>query len=144
MRKILASVFSIVFLVSGFAVPASANLGQVEGGWREDGGYFTSPTPSTSSDRVASAARGSVNHRGKAEEKIIRGTTHKRSHGWTTWKGVRHYTPARLEHYHGGGVIISSGRQWGVNGTEAVTKWRAFNPHAKSNGYGTARTYYGR
>lgn len=86
-----------------------------------------------------------VNHRGKAELKTIRGTTHKRSHGWTTWVGVRHYTTAQLvRSWPASGVIATSGRQWGTSGTEAATKWVAFNPNLPSNGYGSAKTFYGR
>ncbi len=60
-------------------------------------------------------------------------------------KGVKHYTTARLEHYWPNkGVITSSGRKYGTGKSQAVTKWVPFNPNAKSNGYGRARTYYGR
>lgn len=82
---------------------------------------------------------------GWSEEKTIKGRTNKRSHGWTTWKGVKHYTTARLEHYWPNkGAITSSGRKYGTGRSQAVTKWVPFNPNAKSNGYGKARTYYGR
>lgn len=36
------------------------------------------------------------------------------------------------------------GRKYGTGKSEAMTKWVRFNPNAKSNGYGKARTYYGR
>ncbi|MBT1631028.1 hypothetical protein [Curtobacterium flaccumfaciens] len=83
-----------------------------------------------------------VNHRGAAEKKTISGTTHKRSHGWTTWAGVQHYTRARLE--HGSSIIADSGRKWGKSGTEAVTVWKPYRPNRPGNGVGTAKTYYGR
>jgi hypothetical protein len=83
-----------------------------------------------------------VNHRGAAQRKTINGTTHKRSHGWTTWAGVQHYTRARLE--HGSRIIADSGRKWGRSGTEAVTAWKPYRPNQPGSGVGTAKTYYGR
>jgi hypothetical protein len=83
-----------------------------------------------------------VNHRGASERKTISGTTHKRSHGWTTWAGVQHYTRARLE--HGSRIIADSGRKWGKSGTEAVTVWKPYRPNQPGNGVGSAKTYYGR
>ncbi|SIK14677.1 Uncharacterised protein [Mycobacteroides abscessus subsp. abscessus] len=35
-------------------------------------------------------------------------------------------------------------RKYRTGKSQAVTKWVPFNPNAKSNGYGKARTYYGR
>ncbi|AWE42403.1 hypothetical protein DDD63_06170 [Actinobaculum sp. 313] len=56
-----------------------------------------------------------------------------------------HYTTARLEHQAPySGVITTSGQQWGWHGTEAKTKWKAFNPNLPSGGIGRARTYYGK
>lgn len=112
------------------------------GGWEEGKGVSTAPA---NPERPITTHAAKAKHTGKAESKIIKGTTNKRSHGWTTWKGVKHYTSARLEHYWpNSGVIASSGRKWGKNGTEATTKWVPFNPDKKSNGYGKATTYYGR
>lgn len=114
----------------------------VTGGWSESGGTVVAQQGTAESPQLTNFA---VNHRGKAESKTINGTSHKRSHGWTTWANVRHYTTAQLEHYWPySGVIATSGRKWGTGGTEAVTKWVAFNPNAASSGYGQARTYYGR
>jgi hypothetical protein len=115
------------------AQPAAWDEG-VLGGWSEVSGELTS----TTSDMGVLA----VNHRGKSEEKTISGTTHKRSHGWTTWTGVKHYTRARLE--HGSSIIADSGRKWGTSGTEAVTVWKPYRPNWPGNGVGSARTYYGK
>lgn len=106
----------------------------VVGGWSESAG----------ASRIASseAAPRAVSHRGKAEQKTISGTTHKRSHGWTTWVGVQHYTRARLE--RGSTVVADSGRRWGKSGTEAVTAWKPYRPNQPGNGVGTAKTYYGK
>ncbi|RTE48442.1 hypothetical protein EKN07_09865 [Actinobaculum sp. 352] len=120
--------------------------GTVVGGWSEDGGYFSDPSATAVSEEIMpAAATGTPRHTGKAEYTIINGTSHKRAHGWTTWTGVLHYTHARLEHYwpHSG-VIASSGRRWGKGGTEAYTRWVAYNPNKPSNGNGKARTYYGK
>jgi hypothetical protein len=106
------------------------------GGWTETASVSQPPTP---------GARATVNHRGKAEFKTIGGTTNKRAHGWTTWAGTKHYTTAQLEKtWPSSGVITTSGRKWGTGGTEAVSAYRAFNPNQTSDGYGQARTYYGR
>lgn len=120
------------------ATPAHAQGGAgdqgVVGGWSE------------SAETIDGAETGmsvfAVNHRGAAERKTINGTTHKRSHGWTTWAGVQHYTRARLE--HGSTIIADSGRKWGKSGTEAVTVWKPFRPNQPGSGVGTAKTYYGK
>lgn len=126
--------------VSG--VSASEQEPSDVGGWEEGSEVSSNPGNLDGSFSVHAAK---AKHTGKAESKTIKGTTNKRSHGWTTWKGVKHYTTARLEHYWPNkGVIASSGRKWGKNGTEATTKWVPFNPNKKSNGYGKAKTYYGR
>ncbi|BDZ48878.1 hypothetical protein GCM10025867_11190 [Frondihabitans sucicola] len=44
----------------------------------------------------------------------------------------------------GGAVITSSGRKWGTSGTEAVSAYKAFKPNAADNGWGHAKTYYGK
>ncbi len=140
-RTVLAGTVAIVIAASTVvsAAPANADAtadGSVLGGWSETQG----PVP-----RASIGTRATVNHRGTAERRVIGGTTHKRSHGWTTWSGVRHYTTARLEHtWPASGVIATSGRKWGTGGTEAVTGWKRFDPNATSSGYGSARTYYGR
>ncbi|MBE6483528.1 MAG: hypothetical protein E7Z96_01910 [Actinomycetaceae bacterium] len=134
--------------MTGILPTASASDldGTVVGGWSEDGGYYTVSAAADSGDEImpVTGKPGVVRHTGRSERTTIRGTTHKRSHGWTTWRNVYHYTTATLEHQPPyGGVITSSGRQWGWHGTEAKTKWTPFNPHLPSGGIGQARTYYG-
>jgi hypothetical protein len=129
----------------GGVVPAHAATpspkASAEGGWSENEGSVVSPLAISG----AGLSRATVKHVGKAELKTISGTTNKRAHGWTTWAGTRHYTTARLEKtWPSSGVITSSGRKWGTGGTEAVSAYRAFNPNQTSDGYGQARTYYGR
>ncbi|MGW9004243.1 hypothetical protein [Brevibacterium casei] len=98
----------VVSVASATAVSASEQQPQVYGGWSEEQGEVYS---SSSSENPIVAFASGVKHTGKAEEKTIKGTTNKRSHGWTTWKGVKHYTTARLERYWPNkGVITSSGR----------------------------------
>ena len=57
--------------------------------------------------------------------------------GWTTWVGKYHYTRARMEDW--GAILTDSGRQWGTDGTEAISPWWSFN----GDTLGSARTYYG-
>jgi hypothetical protein len=142
-KKIMKAVFAVAIVCAIPASSALADSGGVRGGWSEVEGSFTVQAEQSQLLPTARAA-GTVQHTGKSETKSINGTTHKRSHGWTTWSGVYHYTTAQLEHYwpHSG-VIRTSGRVWGWNGTEAMTSWTAFNHDAPSNGYGAAKTYYG-
>ncbi len=123
-------------------VPAtSAQANDVLGGWSEDGGAFAAHGHALPFAALAATPK----HTGKAEDTLIGGTTHKRSHGWTTWVGTYHYTTAQLEHnWPYSGVIATSGRKWGTGGTEAVTKWVAYDPYANSGGHGKAKTYYGK
>lgn len=79
----------------------------------------------------------SPKHTGKAEERTHNGTSQKRAHGWTTWVGKYHYTRARMEDW--GAILTDSGRQWGTDGTEAISPWWSFNGDTS----GSARTYYG-
>ncbi|RPE74764.1 hypothetical protein EDF28_3823 [Curtobacterium sp. PhB137] len=120
------------------AVPAHAQGDAEEqgvvGGWSEGAG--------TINGAGIGMSVFAVNHRGAAEKKTISGTTHKRSHGWTTWAGVKHYTRARLE--HGSSIIADSGRKWGKSGTEAVTAWKPYRPNQPGSGVGSAKTYYGK
>lgn len=138
-RRVAAGCAALAVAATVFlgAVPAHAQDGSgsgVAGGWSESLGGSDGPTTSSS--------RATVNHRGAAEQKNIGGTTHKRSHGWTTWAGVQHYTRARLE--RGDTIVADSGRKWGKSGTEAVTVWKPYRPNQPGNGVGTAKTYYGR
>lgn len=137
-RRVAAGFAAVVVGGTVFlgATPAHAQ-GEGEGvvgGWSESAGTIDG------ADTEMSVF--AVNHRGAAERKTINGTTHKRSHGWTTWAGVQHYTRARLE--HGSRIIADSGRKWGKSGTEAVTVWKPFRPNQPGSGVGTAKTYYGR
>ncbi|MFK4965783.1 hypothetical protein [Lactococcus garvieae] len=84
--------------------------------------------------------RANPRHAGRAETTKAGGNSYKRARGWTTWPRTRHYTVARLEDW--GRINGTSGRVWGVGGTEANSPWRAFT---RDNGSpGTAKTYYGR
>ena len=137
-RRVAAGFAAVLVGGTGFlgAIPAHAQ-GEGEGavgGWSESAG--TIDGAGTGMSVFA------VNHRGAAERKTINGTTHKRSHGWTTWAGVQHYTRARLE--HGSRIIADSGRKWGKSGTEALTVWKPFRPNQPGSGVGTAKTYYGK
>lgn len=147
MKNVRISLLALGVATVGILVPATGASAGDLGGWSEQQGLVSNQGLQ---DRLAQSSLGatlaaSVKHTGQAENKVINGTSHKRSHGWTTWSGVYHYTTARLEHYWpSSGVIATSGRQWGTSGTEAVTVWKAFNPNAASNGNGAAKTYYGR
>jgi hypothetical protein len=138
---------ALMVTVSAAAAAAPANAAEggdsVLGGWAESTGSFVSGSSLTGAPTIGTFA--TPNHRGASESKTISGTSNKRAHGWTTWAGTKHYTTAQLEHYWpASGVIASSGRKWGVGGTEAISPWKAFNPNATSNGNGQPRTYYGR
>ena len=106
------------------------------GGWSEEDGYFVNPQ-AYSKAMEDGTTYASPKHTGKAEERTHNGTSQKRAHGWTTWVGKYHYTRARMESW--GTVLTDSGRQWGTNGTEAISPWWSFDGFTT----GTARTYYG-
>ena len=128
-KKIMGICVLLVMLATAIPLLAFAD----DGGWTEGSSLsYSSLSASTSS---------SVKHTGKAERKVISGTTNKRSHGWTTWVGVYHYTRARLEWPLSGRVQTDSGRKWGISGTEAISPWYAFRPG--DGGFPTAKTYYG-
>jgi len=136
---ILAAAAALSGTATAHAATASttATSADVLGGWSEKEGDWTTD------DSLTDLAI--PNHRGISEYATINGTSHKRAHGWTTWAGTYHYTTAQLEHYWpASGVITTSGRRWNNNGSEAVTQYVAFNPNAASNGYGEAKTYYGK
>lgn len=117
-------------------IPAIEAESNALGGWNEENGYYRNP-------QAFSKAMGKLStystpkHTGKAEQQNYNGTTRKRAHGWTTWVGTYHYTRARME--DGGIVLTDSKRQWGQDGTEAISPWWSFD----GNTLGTARTYYG-
>ena len=115
----------------GTGAPAGEAASDELGGWSEDLGDLGDA-------QIASQVR----HTGRSERTTISGTTHKRSHGWTTWVGVRHYTRARL--VCGSRVIADSGRRYGTSGTEAISPWTPFNPNKSCDGYGRAKSNYGR
>lgn len=144
MKNSMRSVLCASVVALGLLAPAASAQAADLGGWSETSGNFTLASDSTAQSTFAAAAAASPNHRGASEEKVINGTTNKRSHGWTTWAGTYHYTTARLESYSGSRVIATSGRKWGTGGTEAVTVYKPFQPNEPDNGNGIARTYYGR
>jgi hypothetical protein len=144
--KKLASVVGVTGLVAvGILVPTATSHASDLGGWNEGSGSSESHESGVVSSSASTGlmGAGTPNHRGKVETKVIKGTTNKRAHGWTTWTGVKHYTTAQLERGNGA-VITSSGRKWGVNGTEAISDYRAINPKAADSGWGHAKTYYGK
>lgn len=108
-------------------IVASAAETKDLGGWSEDEGYYTNVL-----------TRATVKHTGQRESKSIDGNTNYRAHGWTTWSGVYHYTTARMEGSNSV-VFTTSGRQWGSNGTEAISPWWKWKPDVSNY----ARTYYG-
>ena len=115
-----------------FGVGSAANAETL--GWSEDA--------TVSDSQTVRPMAGTVRHTGKAEQKSINGTTHKRAHGWTTWTGKYHYTRARLE--KGKTINGDSGHRWGTNGTEAVSPYRPFKVIGGNlESPGSARTYYG-
>ncbi|WP_051197065.1 hypothetical protein [Jonesia quinghaiensis] len=142
-KIVTTTVLAAIMAISPISAFASTDPGNL-GGWSEDDGYFANQQPSGGISPLA--ATGTPRHTGKAEGKVINGTSHKRAHGWTTWKGVRHYTRAQLTGYwpNADRIIADSGRVWGRDGTEAVTKWVAFNPNDPDSGNGKAKTFYGK
>lgn len=136
MKRFTTSAATAAVLIGVMLAPAGAANAADLGGWSEDTGVS-----SALSTEVATRSASQLKHTGKSEKKSINGTTHKRALGWTTWVGVRHYTTAQMEQSGGGKVYTTSGRQWGTNGTHAVSPWRAFS---RISGLGSARTYYGR
>lgn len=127
-RSILTGA-AILALVAGTGTAANAETL----GWSEDGTTATTML-----------ARAAAKHTGKAEEKVINGTTNKRAYGKTTWSGVRHYTRARIE--KGATVVTDSGRVIGTNVTQAWSPWAPWSRAGGGDpvGPGTARTYYGK
>lgn len=146
MMKIRASLVAITVAAAGVVVPAGSASADGIGGWIEEEGdvvYHQDPLLGTAPG--TDGARSAPRHTGSAQTRVVNGTSQKRAVGRTTWNGVYHYTTARLEHtWPSSGVIATSGRVWGVHSTSATSPWRSFNPKADSNGYGIARTYYGR
>ena len=140
--RILVGTCMAIALCTASAALAFAEGGTEYGGWIEGEGYYT-----TQSDQISTlAATATPMHTGQSEETVINGTTHKRAHGWTTWSGVYHYTTAQMEHnglFCNGTVITTSGRVWGMNGTEAISPWAGFDSDACCGHLGQARTYYG-
>jgi hypothetical protein len=139
-RKILALLLTGNLLVPVLAAPAFGTDNSVCGGWDEKTGYFESVKDYNESLKK----NGSISilstpqHTGCREDYTESGQTYFRAHGWTTWVGVYHYTRARMETDFGG-ILTDSGRQWGSDGTEAISPWWAFDPDFDDH----ARTYYG-
>lgn len=152
MNRVIAA--SIVGLLLAVGLPGTAAwadtdepAGDIYGSWSEDEGNSTliETPPESPSEAGISTFWTKFEHKGKAERKSIRGTTHKRSVGRTVWPGRWHYTTARLEHtWPHKGVITTSGQKWDRNATVAKTRWVAYNPKKRSSGFGRAKTYYGR
>lgn len=160
MRKIkknLTKILSMVMLIAMSAtlvfpvyaveyIPTNVDK-NVVGGWDEKTGYFNNADEFNNNFEVANknitfALRESTPmHTGKRERNDDESTTRFRAHGWTTWTGMYHYTRARMEEHFFGDVTVltDSGRQWGQNGTEAISPWWYFNPDVGDR----ARTYYG-
>jgi hypothetical protein len=141
LKKITGCVVITALVTACVLVPATASNARERGGWSERSD--TTVTTTEGPARFDETTRATVSHRGAAETKVINGTSNKRAHGWTTWAGVNHYTTAQLERGNGA-VITSSGRKWGVSGTEAISAYRPFSPNAADSGWGHAKTYYGR
>lgn len=106
------------------------------GGWSEESGYFINPQ-AYSKAMEDGITYSSPKHTGKPEERTHNSTTQRRAHGWTTWVGKYHYTRARMEDCFV--ILTDSGRQWGTDGTEAISPWWSFN----GDTLGMAKTYYG-
>lgn len=104
------------------------------GGWSEETGYYIN---SEAYSKVMESRKSTPKHSGTDESRRPGGELHRRAHGWTTWVGEYHYTRARMESW--GTVLTDSGRQWGYDGTEAISPWWVFNGDTA----GSARTYYG-
>ncbi len=137
-RRLLMTVLGSFVLGSLlFTAPALADNVVVVGGWSEDSGYFTT---------LPASRAGQPQHTGQTEQRSVNGTTNKRAHGWTTWVGQYHFTRACMEHngmFCNGQIITDSQRQWGFDGTEAISPWTAFNPNKCCGNLGSGRTYYG-
>ncbi len=134
MKKKNALLF-LALIALGLFSPMIAKS-DILGGWEEDKGSFISNSFSSNTMNM----RANPRHAGRAETTKAGGNSYKRARGWTTWPRTRHYTVARLEDL--GRINGTSGRVWGVGGTEAISPWRAFT---RDNGSpGTAKTYYGR
>lgn len=142
-RKSIACFAIAIAAIGTMSAGAIASADSFSGGWSESEGYVSF---NDNNGIATCATEGSPIHTGKAEYKTINGTTNKRSHGWTTWKGVKHHTTARLEHngLFCKGKVIASAKDIGKNGTEAYTVWKPFKPNACCDGQGQAKTYYDR
>lgn len=143
MKKFAGSIGVVALVAVGVLVPATTSNASDLGGWDERSGVLAVDGSTGAVGTASVVPVATVNHRGASETKVISGTSNKRAHGWTTWSGVRHYTTAQLER-GSGAVITSSGRKWGTSGTEAVSAYKAFKPNAADNGWGHAKTYYGK
>lgn len=158
MKRLFSCIFALSTLMAT-SIPASAiDMTQAEnrmiltedeeagalGGWSEETGYFQNVNSYNKAAAEILKSSSTPRHTGKRERVDIDGNTHYRAHGWTTWVGVHHYTRARLE--VDGEVLIyygepmDSGRQWGMDGTEAASPWWPWSPDYVNE---KARTYYG-
>lgn len=136
-----AKFLSMLVITSAIIIStATVTLAMDYGGWDETRGNYINKLMKADSLLSAAVAASTPQHTGKRESKVINGTDNYRAHGWTTWVGMYHYTRARMEG-DGSTVLTDSGRIWGLDGTEAISPWLAFNPNTYGVGY--ARTYYG-
>ncbi len=151
MNRVIAA--SIVGLLLAVGFPGTAAwadtdepTGDIYGSWSEDEGDSTlvDTPPESPTEAGISTFWTKFDHKGKAERKSINGTTHKRSVGRTVWVGVKHNTTAQLVHKWPHRGIITSTKKRGWDVTVAKTRWVAFNPLARSDGYGRAKTFYSR
>ncbi|WP_051280854.1 hypothetical protein [Anaerovorax odorimutans] len=138
---------AVAILVMATSVPIFATD---LGGWDEEEGSFSLQNAegySLQTQKVDSLqndisnisttkAKSTAKHTGKSEKKLINGTTNKRAHGWTTWKGVYHYTTAQMKRY---GKVVTTDTDWDTGGTEAISPWLAFDGES----LGHAKTFYG-
>ncbi|MDR6226672.1 hypothetical protein [Desmospora profundinema] len=128
-RKKLIPVVAAVGLLG--AVPSMAFADEEAGalgGWTEGEGYWTKSE--VEADQVGTMSSKPQMHRGWKEG----GRGHWRAVGETGWKGVRHYTRARMVSLTGK-TCRESKREWGVGYTKATS------PNSDCT---RARTFYGR
>lgn len=128
-KKRIVKVLAAGIIFSSISVPAYAEDEESTAlrGWTEESGYWTA-------GEVTTFAATPDFHRGWVEYKPT-DITMKRAAGETQWKGVRHYTRARLENRNGAPVQDSM-RQYDTGYTSAKS------PYGSS--VLTAKTYWGR
>lgn len=116
---------AVATLLSLAPITASAQEGDVYGGWEEATGYYTvnmadKPMVSSEPQGDEMLPTGPA-HNANLQVLTIGGRLHKRMVASTRWHGVRHYTQASL--VRGGVRVSSSPKVIGVGYTRARTKW---------------------